>query len=133
MRIVRITEWSPADLPDFAAHLRCITACEHCDGTGYTDGEAHLTALVRVPCANEDCIDGEVRSYFDGAEAERLHAEFTARQHPLPVGTRIRYGRTRGRIVSVRQLGARYGYTTVSDNGNAGHVSSDLRGLEVAS
>lgn len=131
MRIVRITEWSPADLPDFAAHLRCITACEHCDGTGYTDGEAHLTALVRVPCANEDCIDGEVRSCFDGDEAERLHAEFTARV--LPIGTCIRYGRHTGEIVAITEHPSYSAYRVRGANGNTHYVRSNLRGLEVAS
>lgn len=130
--IIRIEAFEPAD--DNEAYLAAFTGCDECDGTGRREGEAHLTSECYLDCTNEDCCNGEVRVELYGADAEAAHAAWLASQtptHPLPVRSRIRYGRNSGTIKSVKPLYGAWSYTVRGDNGNEHYVRSTDRGLEV--
>lgn len=132
--ITRIETFEPADNDE--AYLAAFIGCGDCDGSGRREGEAHLTSECYLACTNENCCNGEISIELYGAAAEVAHAAWLAEQapkHPLPIGTRIRYGRNAGRVISAKPIGSCYSYTTRGDNGGTHHVRSDLRGLQVAS
>lgn len=129
-KIVRIEKYEPADYKaNIGAYLSGYAACEHCDGSGVIDGEAHLTSALHIDCT--ECDGGEVPVELECEKAEEAYKNWNAAQHPLKRGTRIQYGYNRGTIVETRWIHEKWFYTVKGDNKNMHHVASDLKSLVI--